>query len=108
MGPGTTYLAPQIPARGASKGRRLKEKRAETEEEKRGKLEQERKGGGVDDGARTRDSQNHNLELYHLSYIHRNPFRIARNRWFPAGQIVKKQQRFCAKCSNSARRFISL
>jgi hypothetical protein len=26
----------------------------------------------VDDGARTRDSQNHNLELYQLSYIHRN------------------------------------
>ena len=25
----------------------------------------------VDDGARTRDSQNHNLELYQLSYNHR-------------------------------------
>ncbi len=26
--------------------------------------------GRVDDGARTRDSQNHNLELYQLSYNH--------------------------------------
>tara|TARA_B110000914_G_scaffold224686_1_gene243138 strand:- start:4382 stop:4654 length:273 start_codon:yes stop_codon:yes gene_type:complete len=26
--------------------------------------------GGVIDGARTRDSQNHNLELYQLSYDH--------------------------------------
>ncbi len=25
---------------------------------------------GVDDGTRTRDSQNHNLELYQLSYAH--------------------------------------
>ncbi len=28
-------------------------------------------GDGVTDGARTRDSQNHNLELYQLSYGHR-------------------------------------
>lgn len=31
---------------------------------------------GVDDGARTRDSQNHNLELYQLSYIHRNSLNL--------------------------------
>ncbi len=29
------------------------------------------KTDGVTDGARTRDSQNHNLELYQLSYGHR-------------------------------------
>lgn len=34
--------------------------------------EGKKEGAGVDDGARTRDSQNHNLELYQLSYIHRN------------------------------------
>ena len=27
-------------------------------------------GGGVNDGARTRDNQNHNLGLYQLSYVH--------------------------------------
>ena len=30
----------------------------------------------MDDGARTRDSQNHNLELYQLSYIHRNSLNL--------------------------------
>jgi hypothetical protein len=28
--------------------------------------------GGVTDGARTRDNQNHNLGLYQLSYSHRS------------------------------------
>ena len=32
-----------------------------------------REKNGVPDGARTRDSQNHNLELYQLSYTHHNP-----------------------------------
>ncbi len=30
----------------------------------------QRKSNGVIDGTRTRDSQNHNLELYQLSYDH--------------------------------------
>ena len=29
--------------------------------------------GGVDDGARTRDSRNHNPGLYQLSYVHHRP-----------------------------------
>ncbi len=32
------------------------------------------KRNGVIDGARTRDSQNHNLELYQLSYDHHIPW----------------------------------
>ncbi len=34
-------------------------------------LSLEKEGGsGVNDGARTRDNQNHNLGLYQLSYVH--------------------------------------
>ena len=44
----------------------------------------------MDDGTRTRDSQNHNLELYHLSYIHRDPFRIPRRRAYLANSSAEE------------------
>jgi hypothetical protein len=34
---------------------------------------------GVNDGTRTRDRQGHNLELYHLSYVHHVPYTRCRN-----------------------------
>jgi hypothetical protein len=32
--------------------------------------------GGANDGARTRDNQNHNLGLYQLSYVRHRRFKI--------------------------------
>jgi hypothetical protein len=54
--------------------------------------------GGVIDGARTRDNQNHNLGLYQLSYDHRygrvegdiSPPTLCKGKNSVSGQIIQR------------------